>query len=99
MKDTDATRMRYELKDDLARFCLPESNHDPYRKLAWVNSVCILFLLIGLLGARRTLIAIKAAPPLPEIIPFIIQPQTPPPPAATDVKKAVEQQENAPRVA
>ena len=89
----------YELKDELARFCLPEANRDPNRKLAWVNSVCFLFLLIGLLGARRTLIAIQAAPPLQQIIPFVIQPQAPPPPTVTDVKKVVEQQDNAPRVA
>lgn len=99
MKNMDANRVRYELKDELARFCLPESNRDPNRKLAWVNSVCILFLLIGIAGARRDLIAIKATPPLQEIVPFVIQPQAPPPPAATDVKKVVEQQDNAPRVA
>ena len=43
----------YQLKDELARFCLPAANHDPDRKLAWANSVCILFLLIGIIGARR----------------------------------------------
>ena len=49
----DANRISpgYELKDELARFCLPTANREPELKLAWVNSVCLLFLLIGI--ARR----------------------------------------------
>ena len=43
----------YELKDDLARLCLPSASRDVNLKLAWVNSVCILFLLIGIAGAAR----------------------------------------------
>ncbi len=62
----------YELKDELARLCLPPASRDANLKLAWVNSVCILFLLIGLVGARRGLIAIKPAPPLEEIVPVIV---------------------------
>ena len=69
----------YELKDELARLCLPQANRDPNLKLAWVNSICILFLLIGIFGARRGLIAIKPAPPLEEIIPVVIEPITLPP--------------------
>ncbi len=73
---------RYELKDELARFCLPEAERDPNRKLAWMNSVCLVFLLIGILGARRGLIAINPVPALPEIIPVIVEPSAPPPPTA-----------------
>ncbi|HEY4415809.1 MAG TPA: TonB family protein [Verrucomicrobiae bacterium] len=70
----------YELKDDLARFCLPSATRDPNRKLAWTNSICFIFLLIGLLGARRGLITVKPVPPMQEIIPIIIEPAAPPPP-------------------
>ena len=59
----------YELKDELARLCLPSANRDRDRKLAWVNSVCILFLLIGVLGARRGVIAIKPVPPIRKSFP------------------------------
>ena len=55
--DANRTSPGYELKDELARLCLPAANRDPNRKLAWVNSICILFLLIGIFGARRGLIA------------------------------------------
>jgi hypothetical protein len=33
--------------------CLPSASRDANLKLAWVNSICILFLLIGIAGARR----------------------------------------------
>ncbi|MFZ1072289.1 MAG: hypothetical protein WAO21_02530 [Verrucomicrobiia bacterium] len=43
----DANRIStgYELKDELARFC----HRDRNQRLAWANSVCILFFLIGTL--------------------------------------------------
>ena len=83
MNNTDANRISpgYELKDDLARLCLPSANRDANLKLAWVNSICILFLLIGIAGARRGLIAIKPVPPIQEIIPVVIQPAVLPPQA------------------
>src|SRR5271166_3142574 len=76
MKTTEANRMnpRYELRDDLARLCLPAAQRDPDRMLAWVNSICLLFLLIGLLGARRTAIDIPPVPPLLQVIPVIVEP-------------------------
>lgn len=71
----------YELKDDLARLCLPAGKRDPNRKLAWTNSICILFLLIGILGARRGVIAIKPVPPIHVEVPVVVQPTVLPPQA------------------
>jgi protein TonB len=67
-----------ELKSELARFCLPDANRDASRPLAWMNSICILFLLIGLVGARPASTAVRKPPPIDEIIPTIIEPLTPP---------------------
>src|SRR5215469_700074 len=79
MNNTDANRMpARELKDELARLCLPAANRDPNRKLAWMNSVCILFLLIGIFGAAPTAVSTKPVPPIEEIMPVAIE--TPPPP-------------------
>lgn len=78
------------LKSELARFCLPAANRDANRKLAWVNSICILFLVIGVTGARSAAIQIKTPPPLEQVIPAIIEPLTPPPP--TEVKPQEEEQ-------
>ena len=95
----DANRIlpRYELKDELARFCLPPANQDANLKLAWVNSICILFLLIGVAGARRALIAIKPVPPIQEVIPVVIQPAVLPPQAIAQKPEQAEQI-NQPRV-
>jgi len=65
------------LKSELARYCLPEANRDPGRKLAWVNSICILFLLVGIVGAKSGAIALKRLPPLEEPVPVLLE--TPPP--------------------
>ena len=97
--DANRTSPAYELKDELARLCLPAASRDTNQKLAWVNSVCILFLLIGLVGARRGLIAIKPAPPLADIVPVILEPVTLPPQATTEKKQITEDKNDLPRVA
>ena len=71
--DANQTAPRYELKDELARLCLPSASRDVNLKLAWVNSVCILFLLIGIAGARRGVIAIKPVPPIRVEVPVVVQ--------------------------
>ena len=95
--ESNQTAPPYELKNELARLCLPSANRDANLKLAWVNSVCILFLLIGILGARRGLIAIKPAPPLAEIVPVILAPVTLPPQEA-EKKETDETKNDAPQV-
>src|SRR5208282_854736 len=92
MKKAEAhqTTPAYELKDELARLCLPSATRDANLKLAWVNSVCILFLLIGLAGARRGVIAIKPVPPIREEIPVVIQPTVLPPQAIAQKPEQAE---------
>lgn len=82
MNTTDATDKYAQtgLKSELARFCLPEAKEDPNRKLGWVNSICILFLLIGIFGAKPTSIQVKTPPPIEEPVPAIVEPLPPPPP-------------------
>jgi TonB family protein len=85
--DANRTSPAYELKDELARYCLPQAGRDPNRKLAWVNSVCILFLIIGVAGAKRGAIALRPLPPLPaEMVPVFIEPP-PLPPTAEETPK------------
>ena len=99
MNNMDANRISpsYELKDELARLCLPSANRDPNLKLAWVNSVCILILLIGIAGARRGVIAIKPVPPIREEVPVVIQPTVLPPQAIAQKPEPAEHN-NQPRV-
>ena len=99
MKNTGANRILpgYELKDELARLCLPSAKRDANLKLAWVNSICIFFLLIGIFGARRGIIAIKPVPRIQEIVPVVIQPTVLPPQAIAQ-KSEQPQQNNQPRI-
>lgn len=92
MNNTDADRIpARELKDELARFCLPEANRDPNRKLAWMNSICILFLLIGIFGSAPATVSIKPVPPVEEIMPVAID--APPPQTVTPTPKENQNQE------
>jgi TonB family protein len=95
--DANPTPPAYELKNELARLCLPSASRDAGQKLAWVNSVCLLFLLIGILGARRGVIAIKPAPPLQEIVPVMLAPVNLPP-QETEKKAVDETKVDAPQV-
>lgn len=89
----------YELKDELARLSLPSARREADQKLAWVNSICLLFLLIGLFGARRGLIDVKPAPPLQEMVPVILEPVTlPPQVTAEKPEPAGETKNDAPQV-
>src|ERR1019366_1402488 len=74
----------YELKDELARLCLPAAHRDPNRKLGWVNSLCILFLAIGIFGAKRGVISHAKPPPIEEVIPTIVEPIILPPQNTTE---------------
>src|SRR5665213_1795156 len=64
----------YQLKSDLARVCLPAPGRTAPRRLAWANSICLLFLLVGVVGNQSRLSARKAAPPLEQPAPVIIEP-------------------------
>jgi TonB family protein len=95
--DANRTSSGYELKNELARLCLSTARREPERKLAWVNSVCLLFLLIGILGARQGVIAIKPVPPVREEVPVVVQPAVLPPQAVAP-KPVQAEQNNQPRV-
>jgi periplasmic protein TonB len=97
--DANPTSSGYELKSELARLCLPSASQDANLKLAWVNSICILFLAIGVVGARRGIISIKTVPPIREVVPVVVIPVTLPPPTAAPQKKEQPRDESQqPRV-
>ena len=97
--DANRTSPGYELKSDLARYCLPAADGEGNFKLAWVNSVCILFLIIGIAGARRGIIAIKPVAPIREVVPIVVMPQAIPPQVVVPQKKEQVQNRNEqPRV-
>jgi TonB family protein len=77
--DVNRTELGYELESELARASVHAVERDPNRKLAWVNSICILFLLIGALGSKPASVRIKPLPPVEEVSAAIVEPLPPPP--------------------
>ena len=61
------------VKSELARLCLPAAARDLDRNLAWMNSICLLFLAIGVFG-RPASGHIKPPPTSVEVLPAIIEP-------------------------
>lgn len=69
----------YHLNDELARLCLPQEYKDSYRLLAWVNSICCLFLLVGLIGLKPPRVIHKPLSEMVESVPVVFTPPEEPP--------------------
>ncbi len=76
----------YQLSDDLARLCLPQEFRDSYRRLAWVNSICVLFLVVGLVGLKPPKVTERPLSEVQEIVPVVFTPPEEPPKPETQVK-------------
>ena len=73
----------YQLRSDIAQFCLPGATKDASQKLAYVNSICIFTLFIGFIGIKAPQLVNREPEPPTEIVPVEIvqiQPQNPPEP-------------------
>jgi protein TonB len=70
----------YQLNSDLAKLCLPAASRDPLRRLAYVNSICAAFLLVGLVGLKMPEPHVRAIPEPVEIVPVVFTPPDQPPP-------------------
>lgn len=79
--DANRTNPQYELKSELARHCLPAARRETDRRLAWVNSVCILILAVGVLGMQPAAISQKIPPRIQDAAAVLVEPVTPPPTA------------------
>lgn len=76
----------YQLRSDIAQFCLPGATRDASQKLAYVNSICIFTLAIGFIGIKAPQLVNREPTPPTEIMPVDIvqiQPQNPPEPQQT----------------
>src|SRR5213593_1260834 len=86
----------YQLSDDLARLCLPSEFKDSYRTLAWVDSICLAFLVIGIIGLRPPKIVERPVTPPQEIVPVVFTPpeeQQKPQPVVKEEEPQQEQEE------
>ena len=103
MKVLDANRNKlgYELESELARTALHATDRDPNRKLAWVNSICILIFLIGICGSNPASIKIKPLPPAEQVSAAIVEPLPPAPqtsPEPQTEQQSDQQQTDTPQV-
>lgn len=96
MNTLDANRAepRYTLESELARRSIHAIESDADRELAWVNSVCILFLLIGIAGFKPASTRIRPPPPLEEASAALVEPLPAPPQPASEPQES-ETSDNA----
>jgi periplasmic protein TonB len=94
--DANRTEFGYELRSELARSLLHATERDPNRTLAWVNSVCILFLLVGVAGSKPASVSIKPLPALEDATAAIVEPLPPPPQALPDQLNQEQKNEETP---
>lgn len=64
----------FRVASDLSQLCLPQEYKDGNRRLAWANSICCLFLVIGLVGLNPPPVVIKPLSEIVEIVPIVITP-------------------------
>ncbi len=59
---------------DLAELCLPATFRDEFRTLAWVDSICFLFLVIGLIGLNPPKVVVKPVSQPVDVVPVVFVP-------------------------
>lgn len=75
MAEDQSNRGRnYTLHSELVQMCMPAAQRDRDQKLAWVNSLCLLYVIIGLVGLKPPVQAIRQVPPIEEPLVAVIEP-------------------------
>jgi len=90
---SSSNSVNYVLSSPLARLSLPQEYKDTNRRLAWVNSICLAFLLIGLVGLKVPKVHVKPLPEVVDAVPVVITPpEELPKPVTTERPPKEEQQ-------
>ena len=72
---TDASSSELNgFSDDLARFCLEPERAESNHRLAWINSICLAYLVIGILGLHTPPPEINKKLTAEEAVPTVIEP-------------------------
>jgi protein TonB len=66
-----STPFRHGEPSDLFRLCLREEARDPARFLAWANSICLLFLVVGLIGLWSPPVRVQTSLPRIDSVPVV----------------------------
>jgi len=73
-----------QLTSELAKLCLPAASRDPNRKLAYINSICAFFLMVGLVGVKMPEPYVRPIPEPVEIVPVVFTPPDQPMPTTQE---------------
>ncbi len=76
----------YALCSDLSRLCLPSEFREPHRRLAWVDSICFLFLIVGLVGLKPPKVIVRPLSKVEDVVPVIFTPPPEQPKTQPEVK-------------
>jgi TonB family protein len=87
---------KYSLASDLARLSLPAAYKDSYRKLAWVDSICFFFLVVGLIGLNAPKVIHKPLSEPMEVVPVVFTPPEEQPKAEPEVKQEEAEPQDTP---
>jgi len=68
------------ITSELSQICLPARRRDSNQHLAWVNSLCVTYVIIGLMGLRPPEPVIRVVEPIQETSVMVIEPEDLPPP-------------------
>lgn len=74
----------YALHSDLARLSLPQTFQDSGKWLAWLDSILLLFLTVGLVGLYEPKIFEKPLSKPNEVVPVVFTPPDEPPPPSNE---------------
>lgn len=83
------------ISSTVAQFYHASTTDDPDRILAWVNSLCLLVLAIGVGGASKGIPTPKPLPNIEQPIPALVEPVQPPPQKLREVLQPNDTQEDA----
>lgn len=76
------------LSSDLTKLCLPREFHDANRKPAWVNSICLLFLVVGVAGLKSPRPTERPVNKSQQVVSAVLVPAKPPPKLRAQVAEA-----------
>lgn len=84
---------QHEVRSEPGGVSLYPIHHEPNPRLAWVNSICFLILLTGVLGARFGSFAPRPVAPLEQSAPAIVEPLPPAPQSPSEAKPQDENEQ------
>jgi protein TonB len=90
------TSTGYHLTSELARLGLHATDRDPNRKVAWVNSICALFLAIGVVGSKPASVKVRPLPSIEQVSAVIVEPLPPPPQTGAEPQNQESSDEERP---